>query len=118
MCRWIGHRLISTDVRPGPWIGALALSFAISVGQAAPLDQPAPDVLVEARRIVQEMLENRRGPYSQILWFCNDGSTQPPVPYACRERGGGKQHAEYSDRRQRLAELGWSVGTMFRGLDI
>ena len=116
MSRLISHKLIPTDVRLGPWMGALAFSFAISVGQATPLDQPAPDVLVEARRIVQEMVENQRGPYSQILWFCNDGSTQRPVAYACRERGGGKQHAEYSESRQRLAELGWSVGTIFADL--
>ncbi len=62
------------------------------------------------------MTENQRGPYSQILWFCNDGSTQKPVAYACRELGGGKQHAEYSASRQRLAELGWSVGTVFAAL--
>ncbi|MDH5500663.1 MAG: hypothetical protein OEY72_06135 [Gammaproteobacteria bacterium] len=88
----------------------------ISVGQAAPLDQPAPEVLVEARRIVQEMAENQRGPYSQIRWFCNDGTVQRPVAYACRERGGGKQHAQYSESRLRLAALGWSVGTIFADL--
>lgn len=59
------------------------------------------------------MAANPRGPYSRIRWFCNDGTVQPPVAYACRERGGGRQHAEYSPARQRLAALGWSVGTIF-----
>ncbi len=59
------------------------------------------------------MMLNPRGPYSRILWYCNDGTTQSPVAYACSERGGGKQHAEYSAQRNRLAELGWSVGTIF-----
>lgn len=85
---------------------------------AAPLDQPAPDVLAEGRRIVHEMIVDPRGPYSRIRWFCNDGTTQPPVPYACRERGGGRQHAEYSTKRNRLAELGWSVGTIYASLTI
>lgn len=80
---------------------------------AGPLDQPTPEMLTEARQIVQEMIDNPRGPYSRIRWFCNDGSVQPPVPYACSERGGGRQHAEYSAARERLAQLGWSVGTIF-----
>lgn len=63
------------------------------------------------------MRENQRGPYSRIRWFCNDGTVQPPVAYACRERGGGRQYAEYSPARQRLAELGWSVGTIFAAMD-
>ncbi len=86
--------------------------------QAAPLDQPTPETLAEARRIVQEMIRNPRGPYSRILWYCNDGTTQPPIAYACRERGGGRQHAEYSADRERLARLGWSVGTIFAPLEI
>ena len=70
-------------------------------------------MLTEARQIVQEMVDSPRGPYSRVRWFCNDGTLQPPVAYACSERGGGRQHAEYSPARGRLAELGWSVGTIF-----
>ncbi|MGB5245985.1 MAG: PEP/pyruvate-binding domain-containing protein [Woeseia sp.] len=62
------------------------------------------------------MAESQRGPYSRIRWFCNDGTVQAPVAYACTERGGGRQHGEYSAARQRLAELGWSVGTVFAAL--
>ncbi len=73
--------------------------------------------MAEAKRIVQEMRENQRGPYSRIRWFCNDGTVQPPVAYACRDHGGGRQHAEYSPARQRLANLGWYVGTIFAAMD-
>ncbi len=98
---------------------ALALCLAFGVPAAgAPLDQPSLDTLAEARRIVQDMIADSRGPYSRIRWYCNDGTTQPPVAYACRDRGGGHQHAEYSPRRQRLAELGWSVGTIFTPLTL
>jgi len=79
----------------------------------APLDQPTPETVAEARRIVQEMIDSPRGPYSRIRWFCNDGTVQPPEAFACRERGGGRQHAQYSPARDRLASLGWSVGTVF-----
>ncbi len=84
---------------------------------AAPLDPPSPSVLDEARQIVQEMQESQRGPYTRIRWYCNDGTVQAPVAFACSERGGGRQHAEYSAARQRLQELGWSVGTIFAALD-
>jgi hypothetical protein len=111
-----GHELIPGGSRVFRWICLLAIGSAISAGYAAPLDPPAPEVLAEAERIVQEMQDSQRGPYSQIRWFCNDGTMQPPVAYACRERGGGRQHAEYSKGRQRLADLGWSVGTIFASL--
>lgn len=80
---------------------------------AAPLDAPTQDAVAEARLIVQEMQSNPRGPYLRIRWFCNDGTLQPPVAYACREHGGGRQHAQYSPQRARLSELGWTVGTIF-----
>ena len=83
---------------------------------AGPVDSPPAEVLNEARTIVQRMIDNPRGPYSRIRWYCNDGSVLAPVAYACRQHGGGRQHAEYSEDRDRLAELGWSVGTIFAPL--
>ena len=85
--------------------------------RAGPLDPPVAETLQEARAIVEEMKASERGPYSRLRWFCNDGTVQPPVAYACRDRGGGRQHAEYSPARHRLAALGWSVGTIFAALD-
>jgi len=91
----------------------VVLAFVAGAAGAAPLDPPTPEEVAEARRIVQDMKSNARGPYSGIRWFCNDGTVQQPVAYACRERGGGRQHAAYSPARERLATLGWSVGTIF-----
>ncbi len=82
----------------------------------APFDPPTAEVLTEARALVQDMVGGSRGPYSRVLWFCNDGTTQPPTAFACAERGGGRQHAEYSTQRNRLVALGWSVGTIFAAL--
>jgi hypothetical protein len=96
-------------------VALLALALGPAYGQA-PFEAPTAQVLTEAQAIVQSMVGNPRGPYLRIRWFCNDGTLQPPQPYACRERGGGRQHAEYSPERDRLAELGWPVGTIFAAL--
>ncbi len=98
---------------------AIALVASVLAGAgtaAAPLDQPNSETLTEARRIVTEMIANPRGPYSRIRWYCNDGTIKPPEPYACRAHGGGRQHAEYSPQRRRLAQLGWHVGTIYAAL--
>jgi hypothetical protein len=97
------------------WVCCCVLCLPLHSGLvvAAPLDAPAAAVVSEARRLVQEMIQDSRGPYSRIRWYCNDGTSFKPVPYACAEHGGGRQHAEYSAKRTRLAELGWSVGTIF-----
>ncbi len=76
------------------------------------LDPPSEQVLAEARAIAARMKAAERGPYSRLRWFCNDGTILAPEPYACREHGGGRQHAEYSADRERLAALGWPVGTI------
>jgi len=93
--------------------------FALAGAAAAqsPFDPPpAPDVAL-ARSLVAGMQANERGPYSRIRWYCNDGTVQPPEAYACSERGGGRQHAEYSPDRARLAELGFHVGTVFAAME-
>ncbi len=97
----------------------MALLGSLANGTVAaqnPLEPPGERILGEARALVDGMIANPRGPYSRIRWFCNDGTVQPPVPYACTERGGGRQHGEFSAQRQRLAELGYSVGTVFAAL--
>ncbi len=76
------------------------------------LEPPTAEVLAEAKAIVESMKRAPRGPYKRLRWYCNDGTVHPPRPYPCAKRGGGHQHAEYAEERQRLAELGWSVGTV------
>jgi len=102
---------------------ALLLLCASQIGTAVaaelsanPMAPPDAATLAEARHIVDAMKVNPRGPYSRLRWFCNDGTVHPPQPYACKERGGGYQHGEYSADRERLAELGWHVGTVVAAL--
>ena len=98
----------------------LLITLILVAGQAIAsspaLTPPSAEMLEEARGIVAKMKGNERGPYSRIRWFCNDGSSHPPKPYPCAERGGGRQHAEYSAERSRLAQLGWSAGTVVAAL--
>ncbi len=94
-----------------------AAAAAATPGWAASaLEPPAAEVIAEARALVTAMRAGERGPYSRLRWYCKDGTVHPPTPYACAERGGGRQHGEYSPQRQRLAELGWSVGTVVAAL--
>ena len=96
------------------------ITFVLACGQAvasAPALAP-PDAakLEAAKAIVFAMKGNERGPYSRIRWFCNDGSSHPPKPYPCAERGGGRQYAEYSTERMQLLQLGWPAGTVVAAL--
>jgi phosphoenolpyruvate synthase/pyruvate phosphate dikinase len=83
-----------------------------------PLKPPPAEALTEARLIIDRMTNAERGPYRRLRWFCADGTSHDPRPYACAERGGGKQYAEYSEDRQRLAEIGLHVGTIYSEMDI
>ncbi len=98
----------------------LLIALALAAGQvfaAAPvLSPPSPESLNEAWTLAETMKGSERGPYRRIAWFCNDGSIHPAKPYPCAELGGGRQHAEYSAERRRLAELGWHAGTVVAAL--
>ncbi len=90
-----------------------SLIFFIPALFANPLESPKSNVVVEASEIIKSMANNTRGPYKHIRWFCEDGAILPPKAFACKEHGGGRQYAEYSQDWHRLAELGWHVGTVF-----
>ena len=62
---------------------------------------------------VQEMKSSSRGPFERILWFCNDGTTQPPKQYACNKHGGGVQHGEWTERVKLLRDNGYYIANVF-----
>jgi hypothetical protein len=66
---------------------------------------------------IAEMKTAERGPFSQIRWFCADGSVLPPRAYACAERGGGHQHGQWSERTEALRGRGYLVGNVLAGID-
>ncbi|MEE9133825.1 MAG: PEP/pyruvate-binding domain-containing protein [Gemmatimonadota bacterium] len=95
--------------------GKVSLTLILALLTAAPLaGQSEPsDAVPEARTLVLAMKSAERGPFARIRWFCADGTTLPPRPYACADRGGGHQHGELSDDASRLANLGYNVGTLY-----
>ena len=65
---------------------------------------------------IEEMKEAPRGPFSRVMWFCNDGTVLPPKAYACRPHGGGVQHGEWSDRTRQLRAEGYLVANLLAGI--
>jgi hypothetical protein len=70
----------------------------------------------QAKKIIEAMKRNPRGPYLQLRWFCNDGTVHPPRPYPCETRGGGYQHGQLSEQAGELDQFGFRVGVLFTGL--
>ena len=81
----------------------------------AATELPPQEIL---RQWIAEMKIAPRGPFSQIRWFCNDGSILPPKAYACRDHGGGVQHGEWTDRVNRLRAGGYYVANILAALDL
>lgn len=81
----------------------------------APLE---PGQIHELRAAIAEMKTNPRGPYLRIRWFCEDGTVLPPGSLACRDHGGGHQHAEMRPEIARLSAWGFHFGTILRTLSL
>ena len=71
-----------------------------------------------SRQWIEEMKASPRGPFSRIRWFCNDGSVLPPKAYACKDRGGGVQHGEWTDRVKQLRADGYYIANVLASLDL
>ena len=65
---------------------------------------------------IEKMKASPRGPFSRIRWFCNDGTIHPPKEYACRERGGGVQHGEWSADTKALRNDGYYIANVYADL--
>ncbi len=75
-----------------------------------------PD-LTDYRQWIEDMKAAERGPFSRVLWFCNDGTSQPPVPYGCRDNGGGRQHGEWNEQARTLRAAGYQVANLLSAVD-
>ena len=65
---------------------------------------------------IANMKDASRGPFRRIRWFCNDGTVHPPKEYACRERGGGVQHGEWSTETKALRADGYYIANVYADL--
>ena len=77
----------------------------------------ATDSQQEYRQWIVEMKTQPRGPFSQLRWYCNDGTVLPPKEYACEPHGGGHQHGEWNDRTQKLRAQGYKIANLLAGYD-
>ena len=86
----------------------LLTARGIGAGEREPL--PGQETL---RRWVAEMKISPRGPFQRIRWFCKDGTIHPPQEYACRDRGGGVQHGEWTERVALLRSNAYFIANVF-----
>jgi len=76
-----------------------------------------PEPLETWRTWIVEMKSAERGPFSRVLWFCKDGTTQPPVSYGCIDNGGGSQHGDWSDRTRALRAEGYWIANILAPIE-
>ncbi len=98
--------------------GALALLACLS---SAVLAGDAPTLAADAgmyRQWIAAMKMDRRGPFDQIRWFCNDGAVLLPTPGACVAHDGGNQHGQWSAHTKALREAGFKIANFYADLAI
>ena len=97
-------------------IALIGILFLVLTGPVqAAADLPSQETL---RQWIEEMKTSPKGPFSRIRWFCNDGSVLPPKAYACKDRGGGVQHGEWTDRVRQLRADGYYIANVLASLDL
>ncbi len=96
-----------------------ALAFAAHAGMPESTSEPVlPRADVQTMRTwIAEMKEDRRGPFENIRWYCQDGSVLEPEPYACEPHGGGIQHGAWSDRTQAIRAAGFPIANVLAALE-
>jgi hypothetical protein len=102
---------MKVTLKPMQPLALILISFLLIPGLAIAQDNP-PDAKT-LHRWVQAMKKSPRGPFEHIRWFCNDGTIQLPQEYACKERGGGVQHGEWTQRVRTMRAQGYHVANIF-----
>lgn len=97
--------------------GAFLWVLASSALPAETAGTSSPESRAKYRQWIVEMKEAPRGPFSNVKWYCKDGTVFPPTEYACAKRGGGVQHGEWSERTKELRSQGYKVATLLAGID-
>ncbi len=89
-------------------VTAVLICLLLPMAAGAADTQPARDL----SDIVANMKQRTLGPFAAVSWHCADGSVLPPVPYACREHGGGYQHGRWGLTALELREQGYFIGNV------
>ena len=96
------------------FVGLLQIAPPVSASEST---LAAPADVSKYRAWVSEMKTLHRGPFQRLRWFCNDGTVFPPKPYPCKDRGGGHQHGQWSEKTLELREQGYLLATLLAGQD-
>lgn len=93
---------------------ALLLPLAVL---AADLARPFTDAeRTRAQKIIADLEAAPFGPYSDLKWFCTDGTEQPPRLNGCAEHQGGHMYGVLAPVTTWLADRGLHVGTILTPL--
>ena len=105
-------------------LSIVVLSLFFSLGHVSFIKAASPSAnkvspaqINQYRQSIAEMKQRSRGPFKQLRWFCNDGTVHPPKPYACSERGGGRQHGQWSDKTTQLRDKGFLIANVLAATD-
>lgn len=102
---------------------SLSLVLACILLTALPTPSPAGDEhradprAAEYTGWIEQIKVAPRGPFTQIRWFCKDGTVLPPKPYACANHGGGIQHGEWTDQVKTMRAAGYYVANVLADID-
>lgn len=96
------------------WVLLVALAGLLA---ASPLCTADPAQLDTWRGWIADMKTAERGPFSRVMWFCKDGTIQPPVLDGCLDHGGGSQHGEWSERTRTLRQQGYWIANFLSPLE-
>jgi hypothetical protein len=66
---------------------------------------------------IESFKVSERGPFSLVVWHCNDGTELPPEPGACARHGGGKQYAKWNEKASILRESGYYLANILASID-
>ena len=97
--------------------GCLLVFSALQAPQSSAAVSAGVTVDPQLQALVQELKEAPRGPFQRLRWFCNDGAVLPPKPYACSERGGGRQHGQYRKDVAQLRSDGFAIANVLASID-
>ncbi len=92
----------------------MTLASITAIAESSQSSQPSNS---KYRQWIEQMKQVPRGPFSNIRWFCHDGTVLPPKAYACKDHGGGVQHGQRNEQARTLREKGYWIANFLSAID-
>lgn len=100
-------------MRIAVWAVLILVSCVARAG--GPLPALTEAQKAEARRLIELIRKDPRGPFGAIQWYCKDGRVLPAAGAPCG-RAGGFQHAAPNEAARKLEALDYRVARFLSGL--